>query len=197
MNYARPVSSLSTACFLPRISTLVLLLALCSGLVGCDRGTDGNAANSEQAKSSERYAFGTAVKAGTDGEFQRYAVSGWSKTEEQFTWSEGNTAVLAIRVPATEAGIALKMRANGFMHPPDLPHQPVEVLVNNQKVADWTVGEVAEHSAVIPPELLKGGGLLTITFKMPKAVSPKDIGGVDDPRVLGLCVHEFELREVG
>lgn len=196
MNYARYVSSLLTACFFSRVYALALLLALSIAFVGCDRGVEGTAASSEPAKNPEPYAFGTTVKAGKGGEFGRYAVSGWSKTEDQFTWTEGNTAVLAMHIPATEAGITLKMRANGLIHPPALPHQPVEVLVNNQKIADWTVGGVAEHSSAIPPQMVNAGGLLTITFKMPKAVAPKAVAGVNDQRVLGLCVHDFELREV-
>jgi len=104
--------------------------------------------------------------------------------------------VLAIRVPATEEGVALKVRANGFIEAPGLPAQAVEVWVNNRKIGDWEVGQPAD-SAILPPETVKNGGLLTFTFKMPKAVSPKTAGTADDPRVLGMCVHEVEIRKVG
>ncbi|MBA2432450.1 MAG: hypothetical protein H0V56_10115 [Chthoniobacterales bacterium] len=172
-------------------SSVVALLAAIL-LTSCGDHGGGSTAGSAPA-----YSYGTKISFATAGNAAPYRVSGWSDPEEQFTWTEGDTAVLAIRVPATEEGVALKIRANGFTNPPDLPAQPVEVSVNNRKIADWELGEVAEHSAILPPELVKEGGLLTFTFKMPKAVPPKAAGKGDDPRVLGMCVHEVEIRKVG
>lgn len=47
---------------------------------------------------------------------------------------------------------------------------------------------------MIPSEMVKNGGLLTFTFKMPGATSPKP-AGLEDTRVLGMCVHELENSE--
>lgn len=121
--------------------------------------------------------------------------SGWSKAEENFTWTEGKSATLAMRVPPTQNPVTLRMTLNGLIKEPELPAQPVEVYVNDRKIADWQVGERAPFSALIPPEFTKSGGSLAFTFKMPKAISPKELGQGEDPRVLGICVVDLELSD--
>lgn len=172
----------------------VACAALLASLVlfGCRDTQD-----SSQSASAKQYAYGTKISFTQAGAATGYQVSGWSNPEAQFTWTEGNTAVLAVRVPATQAEVALKMRVAGFLNPPQLTTQPVEVFVNDQKIADWQVGELAEQTAMIPVDVVKSGGLLTFTFRIPKATSPKTAGVAEDPRVLGICVHEVELRKVG
>ncbi len=76
---------------------------------------------------------------------------------------------------------------------PEFPTHPVDVLANDQQIGHWEVGNTAPFTAPIPPEITKAGGKLNITFKMPKAVSPKALGKNEDQRVLGLCVLNLEL----
>jgi hypothetical protein len=87
------------------------------------------------------------------------------------------------------------MKLAGLIKEPELPFQPVEVLVNDQKVADWKVGDTADFIAAIPHDITRKGGELTITLKVPKAISPKALGLNADPRVLGICCHELELTK--
>ena len=133
-------------------------------------------------------AYGTKVSFGTGGNSERLRVSGWSGTEPQITWTEGTSAVLAMRVSPTTDPVVLKMNLAGLTKDPDLPFQPVEVYINDQKIADWHVAEEpAEFSAAIPQAMTNSGGLLgwgeggtyrllRITLKIPKAVSPKAFG---------------------
>lgn len=179
---------------LPVGSRLFAAAAVCllAALSGCGEGPDFS-----KPGASKEYTYGTKIAFAQSGAATSYQVSGWSKPEPQFTWTEGDTAVLAIRVPASDAPVVLRARGAGFLNPPELPAQPIEVLVNDKKVADWQVGDVSEYTAMIPQEMVKTGGVLTITFKMPKAIAPKAAGVSEDPRVLGFCVHEIELRKVG
>src|SRR4029077_3872607 len=95
-------------------------------------------------------------------------VSGWSGTEKEFTWTEGTSAVLAMRVPPTNDPVMLKMKLSGLIN------QLVEVYINDQKVAEWRhVAKPAEFSVAIPQEMTRRGGLLRIRLKIPTAVSPK------------------------
>jgi hypothetical protein len=169
-------------------------LAVLTGIVLASCGDEGNLPG---AGGSAQYTYGTKISFAKAGRGSAHQVSGWSTPEPQFTWTEGDTAALAVRVPPTETAVALRVRASGFMNPPDLTSQPVEVLVNDQKIADWQVGALAEHTAMVPPALVKEGGVLTFTFKIPKAIAPKAAGVAEDPRILGMCVHEVELRTVG
>jgi hypothetical protein len=166
--------------------------SLAVALSSCGEGTDFS-----KPGGSKEYTYGTKISFAQSGAATSYQVSGWSKPEPQFTWTEGDTAVLAIRVPASDAPVVLRARGAGFLNPPELTIQPIEVLVNEKKVAEWQVGDASEYTAMIPPEMVKSGGVLTITFKMPKAISPKAAGQTEDPRVLGFSVHEIELRKVG
>jgi hypothetical protein len=52
------------------------------------------------------------------------------------TRTQGTAAVLAMRVSPTNEPVVLKMKLAGLTKDPELPYQPVEVYVNDQKVAD-------------------------------------------------------------
>lgn len=139
-------------------------------------------------------AYGTKVSFGTGGNSEPLRVSGWSGTESQMTWTEGTAAVLAMQVSPTNEPVALKMKLAGLTKDPELPYQPVEVYVNDQRVADWQlVADPAEFSASIPQEITRRGGLLRITLKIPKAISPKALGTSNDPRILGVACFDLQL----
>jgi len=125
---------------------------------------------------------------------ERYRVSGWSKTEGNFAWTEGNSARLALPIPADAGALTVQMSLRGLIQPPTLPSQPVEVYVNDQKVADWQVAETAAFTVEIPAELTKGAELLNLEFRIPKATSPKALGMNADTRVLGICAYSIELK---
>lgn len=172
---------------LVRLSALALTMLL--AMSGCGKP---NAVQSN-APPPPQLTYNTVVDFGSEGNSASLKVSGWSKTEEKFTWTEGQTSVLTVSVAPVEGLVTLRMSAAGMIKEPELPTHPVEVYVNDQKIADWQVGNTAPFSAPIPHELTKAGGKLTFTFKMPKAVSPKELGKNEDPRVLGMCVFTFEL----
>jgi hypothetical protein len=110
------------------------------------------------------------------------------------TWTEGTAAVLAMQVSPTNEPVALKMKLAGLTKDLELPYQPVEVYVNDQRVADWQlVADPAEFSASIPQEITRRGGLLRITLKIPKAISPKALGTSTDPRILGVACFDLQL----
>ena len=180
---------------LPVRSPVLAALAACFAalaLSSCGEGPDFS-----KPGSSKEYTYGTKISFAQSGAATNYQVSGWSAPEPQFTWTEGDTAVLAVRVPASDSPVVLRARGAGFVNPPALPAQPIEVVVNDKKIAEWQAGDVAEYTAMIPQEMVKDGGVLTITFRMPKAIAPKAAGVSEDPRVLGFCLYEIELRKVG
>lgn len=144
---------------------------------------------------SPRYAYGTVIDFSQAGPANAYRASGWNKPEEKFTWSDGNTAVLRVPIEPTTDRVTLRIMASGLVKEPELPFQPVEVHLNDEKVADWQVGNTASFSVPIPESLSRKGGDLTVTFKIPKAASPKQLGTSEDVRVLGLCVHNFEISK--
>jgi hypothetical protein len=178
------------AIVLLRASTLAALILLSLG--ACNRS---NPIDDADASGTPTLAYGTTVSFGQGGGSERFRQSGWSKTEEKFTWTEGTMAVLKMKIPATSGVVTLKMRLSGLIKEPDLPFQPVAVEVNGQKMADWQVGDAAEFVAAIPHDITKRGGEVTMTLKTPKATSPKALGLNSDPRVIGICCLDLQLSK--
>ena len=112
---------------------------------------------------------------------------------DSFSVAEDNT----LTVSASDLPLTLRMRGAGFTQP-SVPTQPVEVLANGQKIADWqATSDPVDFTAVIPASIAKQGGELILEFKIPKAISPKALGLSADPRVLGICCFELEITQGG
>ena len=166
------------------ISTALLALLL----PACDNA--GNAGNTV-APGARESVVGKVIRFKKGGESEPYRASGWSATEAEFTWSDGTSAKLALPINKDAAGLTLKVTAAALTGP-NLPFQPVEVFVNDQKIADWQVANTADFSADVPAELTKTG-VLNVEFRTPKATSPKALGQSEDPRVLGIAVHTISV----
>lgn len=139
--------------------------------------------------------IGRMIAFGAGGGSEQFRVSGWSKTEKDFTWTEGNSAKLALPIQMDAGQLALRMELLGFVHPPTLEVQNVEVFVENQKIADWKVGDpAAAFTTVIPAELTKGSRILNIELRLPNATSPKSLGLSDDTRILAVACLSLELK---
>ena len=170
-----------------QLTTLSVLALLC--LPACDRS------EVDEGGGIPTVAYGARITFGLNGNSEPLKGFGWSKTEEKFTWSEGTTAVLRMRVAATTEPVRLKMKMAALVKEPELSFQPVEVDANGQKIAEWQVGDAAEFTTKIPGAITRAGGELVITFKIPKATSPKALGVNEDPRILGICCLEMELSK--
>lgn len=188
-----PGSQGSTLTFTRAVRHVAVLALLVLSLGGCDRSSP--VEDAEASADAAEVKYGSKVGFGAGGGSERLRVSGWSKTEDKFSWTEGTTAVLRTKVSATQDSVTLRMRLSGLKKEPELPFQPVEVSVNDQKIADWEVGDINDFVAAIPHDITSKGGELTITLKVPKATSPKALGLTSDPRVLGICCHELELMK--
>jgi hypothetical protein len=174
----------------PAFLGIVAALALLS-VAGCDRSET----VSENSASLPELPVGQKIVFQKGGNSAPYKAGGWSQPEEKFTWTEGTSAQLRIPVAPTTDYLSLKIRMAALVKAPELPLQPVQLFVNDQKIAEWEVSDTAEFVAAIPPEITKPGGVLTITVKTPKATSPKALGISADPRILGICCLDLELSK--
>jgi hypothetical protein len=143
------------------------------------------------------YTLGRKVLFGEAGDSERFRVSGWSSTEKEITWTDGPSAVLQFTGVPSSTSLRLKITLAALINPPQLPAQPVEVYANGQKIADWLVAGKAEFTALIPPRQEAQGDALKIEFRFPKAISPKELGLNDDPRVLGVSCFDMVISKVG
>jgi hypothetical protein len=87
------------------------------------------------------------------------------------------------------------MQLAGLTNPELLPVQLAEVYANGRKVAEWLVAAPAEHQAIIPNRVLKENGKLRLELRAPKATTPRVLRISNDPRVLGVKVHDIVITE--
>ena len=150
----------------------------------------------QSSRSSSSYAFDDVIKFGVGAGSERFRREGWSYTEQQFTWTIGQSAKLVFSIPGSDQSPTLHVRLAAFTKAPEVPWQPVEFYVNGQKLADWTVSADAEEfTAVIPVELVKSPGDLKVELETPKAISPKSMGVSADERLLGVCCYELSITK--
>jgi hypothetical protein len=158
------------------------LLLLCTP--ACEKSSQPAASNSP--------ANGQVIPFTADSE--RYRVSGWTKSEGDYAWSEGTSAKLALPIPAGAGPLSVMMKLRGLVKPPDLPFQPVAVYVNGQKIADWEVADSASFTAQVPADV-SNEKTLNLEFRIPKAASPKALGINADDRILGICAYSIEIKQ--
>lgn len=179
----------------PRNTILVVtLLALgcLAGLSSCEKPN--GSATTDAAQPGSDYELGNVISFGEGGGSEKYKTSGWSDPEKEFTWTTGTSAKLSFKISKTNHPLKLHTRLSGFVNPPELPSQPVEVLVNGQKVADWQVSSPAEFTATIPAAAANTGEL-SVEIKTPKGASPQSLNISDDSRVLGINCFELTLSK--
>jgi len=171
------------------ISLMALILA-----VEQTSAADSSTPSAPSASSTSGAVVGTSIEFNAGGNSDRYRVSGWSQTEKEFTWSEGKSAQLALKIPSDPGALTLVIKLGALISRPAVPYQTVEVFANGQKIADWAVADTADFSARIPEEIAKKGDILNIELRVPNATSPKALGLGDDSRILGVRVYSVELK---
>ena len=170
-------------------------------LAGCGKADDplqdaSNATSSPAASASSTmdrsYQYGTKINFGLHGNAGPYKVSGWSAAEPESTWTEGQSAKLAFTISPANKPITFKAVVSGFVKPPDLPSQPVTVIINGQEVAHWEIAAKGVAQMDLPAQFTQNGKL-ELEFRLPKAASPASLGMSIDQRPLGMCFYELEL----
>jgi len=120
--------------------------------------------------------------------------SGWSSTENNYTWTEGNEAVLSLNLNnGKNNGLKLKLNAFPYLGG-KLKQQKVDVLVGDNKVAEWNVTKDDWYESIIP-ETTYSDGKLIIKFKISDPISPKEVGQSQDSRKLGIAVKELVISD--
>ena len=175
-------------------------------LTGCGRD---DRTKSAQARPRLHYCeYGMTIFFGLGGDSERVRVRGWSHTEPHFTWSDGHSAALGIRLLPPKHPIRLHFKMAGMTASPRVPFQVVDVHVNSEKVATWEVGEQGVFTLIVPrrflaapkqapgappPFIAEPGTRLLIEFMIPHAISPHELGQSEDRRRLGLQLAELRI----
>jgi hypothetical protein len=90
-------------------------LCSCFVLFGCSKyevsssSSESPADKSRQGEPNTKYELGTMIKFGARGDLERFRTSGWSHTEDQQTWTEGNSAALAFSGLPSSQRLTIRM----------------------------------------------------------------------------------------
>jgi hypothetical protein len=152
--------------------------------------------STQDGSTGRNYTLGKKILFGVSGDSERFRVSGWSTTEKEITWTEGHSAILEFTGIPPSPSLRLAATLSPLVMPPQLLVQSVEVYANGKKIADWEVIGKAEFTALIPPRTDGNGDTLRIEFRIPKSVSPKQLGLSEDPRVLGVSCFDLVLNKI-
>lgn len=128
-----------------------------------------------------------------------YLREGWSGPEAAGVWSDELRATVEIPIsPAqrTLKSASLQVAAFGFL-PPESPFRTVTVSVPGGGSETYKLGLTTslrhDFLVALPPEALKGDTLV-VTFDIPDAKSPKELGlSKDDTRKLGVGLEAMRI----
>ena len=159
---------------------------------------DQNGSRVLQTHDGSSYAYGDAVSFGIGGAGERYNLGGWDISEGIFTWNMQTPATLGFRVPPPRGLLSLKMRAAVVTSGPRLQEQPVDVLVNGHKIAEWTIQEPLQwFTAEVPPDRLQEAGTLRIALVLPPSARDAAARIPQELRPRGVQLHDLLISDGG
>jgi len=138
------------------------------------------------------YKLGSSITFGKGGTAGQYQKKGWSSPEAGFTWTDGNSSELLMKIDKPKSDIIMTADLGPLTVPGKLEKQRVAININGKKAGEWVVNAPGEYKLDIPQDYLKGSEL-NITFELPDAASPLELSVSEDSRKLGLGIKTIKL----
>ncbi len=129
-----------------------------------------------------------------------FSLFGWSLPERWGTWSDGNSAVILLKLPEIpQKDLSLTMSFTPYITS-QVPRQTVIVKFFNTPLDTFVFTERKAHTIhlKIPKNLFKDN-YLPLLFTFPNAIPPMDAGEPrsKDYRKLGIMLYSLQLKENG
>ena len=146
-----------------------------------------------ESKPLKVYNFGDIIFFGEKGTAISYFIKGWSKPENNFTWTEGKEAKLSIpyeKLPQSE-NLTLKFNHSTFLVPGKLEKQNVIIFIDSTEISNLIIdnsNKTGIKEIVFSSNIIKNPNYINIIFKLPDAQSPINFGTGGDLRVLGINI---------
>ncbi len=126
-----------------------------------------------------------------------FLKAGFSSPEFWGSWTDDTKAIIEVpTIDITKKGpLFLRTLVDGYVYPPKLERQVVDVFLNNHKISRWIFRKRGKQikEIEIPQSLLDTTQGLRISFSIPRATSPKQVGESEDTRKLGLGFTWLEI----
>lgn len=153
-----------------------------------DTDTD-NTTNSEQVADDNNYDIGTELYFDRERPSARkYYSSGFSTEESYGSWTDSNKAVMLFELN-NYSGSDLKLN---MMYDTFNGSQNVTVYANGEKLEEFMAQGEETKEINIPASCIKDGAL-QLTFELPDAVSPKELGQSEDARTIALYFQSISI----
>lgn len=150
------------------------------------------------SKEPTSYRWGSTIQFGKNGNSIDYQGKGWGVPENGFTWALGNSASLDLEINKPKSkSVDLTVKFWPFLIPGKIDKQTMKVLINGEKIAEWVITKsgVQEQTIIIPDRLLTQSSRIYISFDLPGAKSPTEVGYNEDKRILSIAFCEIRLSE--
>ncbi len=116
-------------------------------------------------------------------------------------WTIGREAYVYLRpvsFPTSDLLLDMEFGNDGALLTKQHRRQSANLKINGQAIGTIKLvlgGSNANRRLIIPHGFLRDGEVNTVTFELPDAIAPRDLGINEDGRLLGLCIRR--LRIVG
>ncbi len=136
------------------------------------------------------YQIGEKLSFREDATANPYCIEGFSLNEGTHTWTSGKFAKMCFDLTGEYKNLVMKFSCRVYA-----PPQRVEVYVNGYKLTSFVASKSKKHSIYIPAKyILKDR--LRIEFILPDAVSPAEMEGVSDTRLLALGMLNLRISSI-
>ena len=136
---------------------------------------------------------GITIEFGAQKGGEAYRAGGWSTAEAQETWTSGPESTLVLPTPKRAATYVMNLRLRPRVAPPILGAQRVQVLVNDTEVGNFVIDRRTLRTCLVPWDIIQGQADLRVTFRLPDAARPSDLGLGNDRRQLGVAMARLEF----
>jgi hypothetical protein len=135
------------------------------------------------------YTWGEFLDFGMGGNADPFTGRGWASASANGRWSDGKGAHLKFQVDTPGEDVEFLFAMRPFLVPGKLDRQRVRIMVNDRelKILDLTDQQANRYMLTIPAEFVQTNEI-RITFQVPDAAVPEDLGVGGDKRMLGISV---------
>jgi len=139
------------------------------------------------------YKWGTPLRFGAAHDGDVYLSSGWSSTSTNYAWNDGPLAKIVFGIERPPTDVVINIELFAYIVPGKVDRQRLLIRVNGISLGEttFTDGEGRGMRTTIPREALQSDRMV-VTFEMPDAVAPKDIGAGRESRALAVGLYSFK-----
>lgn len=140
------------------------------------------------------FPLGSVIHFENGGNAGQYLEVGWSNAENKFRWTDGHVAVFACTMPKPETDIILNMTFAPFLQA-DMKCQNMSIWMNKHKLQDFSLTSNTNQLFIVIPRDCFEENIQKITFELPDAASPSNLGISNDRRTLGIAVRTLSMSK--